>query len=49
MGVILQMQKWVSRELQMEINNLRIITLVTPNCLNILGYSQNELINTNNK
>ncbi len=39
----------VSRELQMEINNLGIITLITPNCLNILGYSQDELINTNNK
>lgn len=37
----------VSRELQIEINNFGIITKITSNCYEILGYTDVEMLNTN--
>ena len=40
-------KKFISRELQIEINNFEIITQITSNCYDILGYTDNEILNTN--
>lgn len=38
---------FVSRELQVEVNKDGIITQVTTNCYDILGYTDDEMLNTN--
>lgn len=40
-------KKTISRELLIQINNLGIITEITPNCFDILGYTNSEMQNTN--
>lgn len=40
-------EKAISRELLIEINNFGIITEITPNCFNMLGYADTEMLNTN--
>lgn len=40
-------KKFVSRELQIEINNFGIITQITSNCYDILGYIDDEMLNSN--
>lgn len=40
-------KKTISRELLIQINNFGIITEATPNCLDILGYTHLEMLNTN--
>ena len=40
-------RKIVSRELQLEINNSGIITQITSNCYDILGYTDVEMLDTN--
>ncbi|MBU3142712.1 PAS domain-containing protein [Clostridium sp. CF012] len=37
----------VSRELQVEVNTSGIITQITSNCYDILGYTDVEILNTN--
>jgi len=39
-------KKIVSRKLQIEVNNSGIITQITSNCYNILGYTASEILNT---
>lgn len=44
---ILVNKRIVSRELQVEVNNSGIITKITSNCYDILGYTDVEILNTN--
>ncbi|MTK11979.1 MAG: diguanylate cyclase [Clostridiaceae bacterium] len=40
-------KKAISRELLIEVNNYGIITEITSNCFDILGYTNSEMLNTN--
>lgn len=40
-------KKFISRELQIEVHSDGLITQITSNCNDILGYTEHEMLDTN--